>query len=210
MQIEVKDFHRLSNERKVIAKLYVNGTMAADLEILLVNPFLLKHNYFPYGKSGHILVGMAEQHLRGQAPQKASPLLDQTNPYASLISFVEAEFFKHIKEQKEPKKELTKMEKEMVNHVLYGTEEQYKKFRVPGKIEAALSDPITRSLLMQLIQQQVFPDMKKGAQILNTNFPPDFLKELFKGSKQQSGPDRQRKRDDEDPPQNTQQKGRRK
>lgn len=93
----------------------------------------------------------------------------------NLETFIDGLLDDHI-EQKEAKKFTDKMEKKMVNSVVFGTpgkEFSYLSFKFP--LAEMLANPNGPAALIKTIKERVIPAMKPGQVILNTNLSADFI-----------------------------------
>lgn len=180
MKIELKNIKHspsLSEETEAFtANLYINEVLAGYAKN---NGHGGSTDYYHADEKGRDLIREAEQYCLG-LPEKQYPAAYGMEAYSlkmNLEHFIDDLLSSHLQE-KENKKFDNKINKAMINGIVYGLPNESVSivaFKIP--LSQLLALPVGPDSIKNAIIKSVLPDLKPGEKILNTNIPEQILKD---------------------------------
>lgn len=180
MKIELKNIKHspsLSQETEAFtANLYINGALAGYARN---NGHGGSTDYSQADEKGRDLIRQAEEYCLG-LPEKQYPANHGMEAYSikmNLEHFIDDLLDKHLQE-KENKKFESKINKAMVNGIVYGIPNESARilqFKIP--LSKLLVLPTGPETIKNSIITSVVPKIKPGEIIMNTNIPEQILKD---------------------------------
>lgn len=180
MKIELKNIKHspsLSEETEAFtADLYINGALAGYAKN---NGHGGSTDYYQANEKGRDLIRNAEEHCLS-LPDKQYPAAYGMEAYSlkmNLEHFIDDLLSSHLQE-KENKKFDNKINKAMVNGIVYGVPNESVSviaFKIP--LSQLLALPVGPDSIKNAIIKDVLTDIKPGEKILNTNIPEQILKD---------------------------------
>lgn len=181
MKIELKNIKHspsLSEETEAFtANLYINDVHAGYAKN---NGHGGSTDYYHADEKGRDLIREAEEHCLS-LPDKQYPAAYGMDAYSlkmNLEHFIDDLLSSHLQE-KENKKFDNKINKAMINGIVYGLPNDSSVSIVAFKIPLSqlLTLPVGPDSITNAIIKNVLPDIKPGEIILNTNIPEQILKD---------------------------------
>jgi hypothetical protein len=180
MKIELKNIKHspsLSEETEAFtANLYINEVHAGYAKN---NGHGGSTDYYQVDEKGRDLIREAEQYCLG-LPEKQYPAAYGMEAYSlkmNLEHLIDDLLSSHLQE-KENKKFDNKINKAMINGIVYGLPNESVSivaFKIP--LSQLLALPVGPDSIKNAIIKSVLPDLKPGEKIINTNIPEHILKD---------------------------------